>query len=283
MSLHSLDVHRVSQITGEETRWALNIKYIVLEDAEDVRNVSDFEIIHHAMVARDDMDGALERLRGLQVFREEYSISDTVEEGMELLRAFMIQQQGFLLTVDVIPGHANFVFVYDNAKIRPTALNTPEDWRTYLGGLYYLFQCMHSNVEACRQGVVHVGECEGMGSENFSRHQLERTFSDLAGSYPFRHKEISWIRTPLAANLMHSFLKRLMRRDNTYTFHIGCTLEGLEERLDGIFHVPSRHVAEQHLQQRLHEYLRTRYFFQKHFRLPRIPDSDSEEEEMDPI
>jgi hypothetical protein len=157
MSLQDIDVVKVSETTRDELEWAVNIK-AAIESNPDIRNVSDMEYIHHALIAKNDVAEAVRRIQGLQYFREEYRIKDTIEEGTELIRAFLKQQDGFVLTVDVDLEKGHFVWVYDNAKIRPDRVDFPEDWRVYLGGIYYMFQAMHSNIQACRQGVVHICE-----------------------------------------------------------------------------------------------------------------------------
>ena len=147
-------------------------------------------------------------------------------------------------------------------------------------GIYYLFNAMHSNVEACRQGVVHISECEGMSRENFSMNHVRRLVSDLFEHYPFAHKEISWIRTPLAANLLYSFLRPLMRKDTSYKFQTGCTFNGYSGRLDGLFHIPNAETAEHVLVMRLQEYLRTRQYLIEHFRLPAMHELEQRRAEM---
>ena len=107
-----------------------------------------------------------------------------------------------------------------------------------------------------------------MGAENFSMNHIQRFFSDFGEHYPFRHKEISWIRTPLAANLLYSFMKTLMRKDRSYKFQTGCSVNGYMDRLDGIFHVPNAQMSEQYMQRRLEEFLKTRYYMQQTYRLP---------------
>lgn len=147
-------------------------------------------------------------------------------------------------------------------------MDEPEDWRIHLGGLYYCWNALHSNILACREGVVHICECEGMKGDNFSMKHIRRIFSDLGEHYPFRHKEISWIRTPLAANLLYSFMKPLMRKDTRYKFQTGCNFYGYTDRLDGIFHIPNVEVAEHYLQNRLQDYLKTRYYLEQNYRIP---------------
>ncbi|CAB9525560.1 expressed unknown protein [Seminavis robusta] len=272
MSSHSqaLKVARISEISSEEREWAANIK-AAAEAAEDIRNVSDMEYVHQAIIAKDDVDGALKRLRGLQDFRDEYKIKDTVEQGIELIKGFLRQQEGFLLTIDVDREKGHFVWVYDTAKIAPERCDYPDDWQIYLGAMYYQMNAMHSNMFAIREGVVHIGECEGMSQKNFNLTHIRRIFSDLCEHYPFQHKELSWIRTPLAANLLYSFMRPLMRSDASYKFQTGCTFSGYSDRLDGLFHSPSAEVSERFLLLRIQEYLTTRYFLEKNYKLPATP------------
>ena len=269
MSLESLDLVQATQISEQECEWACALKEAV-EEADDIRNVPDFDYVQHGMVAKDDVEAGMDRIRRLQYFREEYKIHDDIDEAMELIALFLKQQPGFILTIDLDPEKGHFVFVYDTAKLCPNFGNMPEDWRIHLGAWYYLFQAMSSNAHACRQGVVHIGECEGTSRNNFSMNHVQRLFSDLFSAYPFKHKEISWIRTPLVANLLYSFMKPLMRKDLSYRFQTGCNFYGYTDRLDGIFHVPTVEIAEHFLLQRLREYLRTRYHLEKNFELPAL-------------
>ena len=157
MSLQDIDIALVSEISQDEQMWATNIKAAIQSDP-DIQNVPDMVYVHHALIAKSDVAAAVRRIHGLQFFREEYRIKDTVEEGMELIRGFLKQQQGYILSVDVDVSNGHFVWVYDNAKVRPDLVDFPEDWRVFLGGLYYLYQAMHSNIRSCRHGVLQIGE-----------------------------------------------------------------------------------------------------------------------------
>lgn len=275
MSLESLDLVRASHITEQECEWAIALKEAVAE-ADDIKNLSDFDYVQNSLIAKDDLESAMDRIRGIEIFREEYNINDTVEEGIALITQFLKQQPAFILTVDLDPEKGHFVFVYDTAKLQPKFRDFPEDWRVHLGAWYYLFHAMNSNIHSCRQGVVHIGECEGTGRDNFSMNHVQRLFSDLFSNYPFKHKEISWIRTPLAANLLYSFMKPLMRKDRSFKFQTGCTFQGYTDRLNGIFHIPNLETAEKCLLERLRGYLETRYHMEKNFKIPDLePELDS--------
>ena len=152
MSLQEIDLLQVTQVAEYEVEWALTIKAAVEAD-DEIQNVSDFEYVHHALIAKEDCEGAVERIRGLQYFREEYKITDSVEEGVQLLQQFLKQQENFLLTVDIDREKGHFVWVYDNAKIKPSAVRSPEDWRTYIGGKDFLFVLLW-----VAAGLIHLGK-----------------------------------------------------------------------------------------------------------------------------
>lgn len=267
------------QLTEQECRWALAIRNVVKED-EDLEKISDMEYAHHALLARGNVEQAVARIRGMQYFRQEYNIKDTAEEGIQLLEQFMRKHPGFVLSVDYDAAHGHFIIVYDYAKRNPSAIDFPHDWRVHLGGFFYLFQAMQSNIVSMREGLVHICECEGMGWDNFSMEHVRRSFSDLYEHYPLEHKEISWIRTPMVANLLHAFMKPLIRPETRRKFRIGCNFYGYDGRIDTIFNIPTADAARENLMRKLHGYLETRYHNQSVFRLPHLPPLDDDEEEL---
>lgn len=135
-----------------------------IEEAENIRNLSDFEYVHLAIACppQEDLDKILERVYLLQCFRDEYHLSDTVEDGMDLIREFLEQQKGFMLSLDFSPSQGSYIMVSDFAKFNPSAVQTPHDWKIRVAGLYYMFQCCCSRIRAIREGVVLISECEGM-------------------------------------------------------------------------------------------------------------------------
>ena len=147
-------------LTDEECRWALAIKRAVMEDVS-LEELSDFEYAQYALVTRGDTEAALYKIQGLQTFRHEYNIHDTLQEGLQLLRELHQQQPWFVLDVEYEPQHGHFVWVYDYAVVDPSKVRLPEEYRAYLGGLYYVFQLLQANLGSIREGLVHICECEG--------------------------------------------------------------------------------------------------------------------------
>ena len=59
--------------TAQEVKWALRLKEKALSD-EQINPVSDFEYLEHAIIAKDNVEKGLNRLRKLQAFREEHGL-----------------------------------------------------------------------------------------------------------------------------------------------------------------------------------------------------------------
>ncbi|CAB9525087.1 expressed unknown protein [Seminavis robusta] len=244
-------------LTQAEIRWAWAIKHAI-KDSNDkssqndkgdksrpfLKEVSDYELAHLAMVTHGDVDDALERVEKIQYFKEEYRISDSAEEGMFLLEALQRQQPWFVVNLEYCKEHGHFTQVYDYAKLNPAAVDYPNDWRVWLGGLYYIGMVCHSNLLACREGVVVIGECEGMEYRNFSVELLRRTWYHLVEFSPHIYKEYTWLHTPMVGNLQQSFVNSLMSPTfGDSRILVGCQFTGYEGRLDELFKCPTEEAA----------------------------------------
>jgi len=96
----------------------------------------------------------------------------------------------------------------------------------------------------------------------------QRCQDHLFSAYPLRHKEISWLRTPMAGNILISFLKAFMSESLRSKFRLGCSFEGYDGRLDEIFNVPNRQAAEARIMRNLHQFFIMRYTNQELYHLP---------------
>ncbi|CAB9505365.1 expressed unknown protein [Seminavis robusta] len=269
------------KLTDAETRWALEIKQAVEARSDEIKALSDYEYAQYALVSRGDVTDALRRIQGLQEFRDEYKIDDTLEQGMDLLRKFTIQQPWFVLDVEYEAPLGHFVCVYDYGVLDPSKVDFPEDWRIYLGGLYYIFQILQSNLGAVREGIVHIVECEGMNWRNFCVEFARRNWYHMIEYYPHRNKEVSWLHTSVIANMMHAQYKSMMGQEASI-IRVGCQYEGYDGRLDEVFKMPHPTVAEARLLARYETFLITRFHNQQSFQLPAsIPETDDDEDSDD--
>lgn len=133
-------------------------------------------------------------------------------------------------------------------------------------------------MQAIREGVVHIGECEGMvlKLDRKNREHHQQSWEHLFTHYPLRHKEISWLRTPLSANLLISFVKPLMNHEMASKFKMGCNFYGYDGRIDVLFKQPTPEIAETNMIYKIHSLLLIRQQNEQSFKLPDIaPDYDS--------
>lgn len=254
-------------LTSEELEWTLTLKSAVVEDAE-LKDLSDFEYAQHAITSRGDTNKALIKVVGLQQFREEYNVLDTLEEGMRGLEAFQKQQPWFVLDVEYEPQFGHFVCVYDYGVVNHKAASKmPGDFRIYIVGLYYIFQLLQANIGSIREGLVHIVECEGVTWENFNVDFSRNQWHHMIEFYPIINKEISWLHTSILGNMMHAFFKSL-QKEVADVIRVGCQFEAYDGRLDEVFKMPSPEIAEARLMSRYETFLAARLHNQSEYSLP---------------
>lgn len=254
------------ELTNEELEWALALKREVMED-ETLEERPDFEYAQVTLVCMDDLDSAKYRLKALQDFREEYEISDTAVEGMELVVQFMQQQPWFVLDVHVDERHS--VLAQDFSVLDPSKVRSPAEWRIFLGGFYYFYQILQPNLFSIREGILCVGEMHGIGWKNFDVNFMQRHFDHLLEYYPMIIKESRLIHSSAIGNILQSMLKKLRTGVRNSPIEIGCQLDELQGgRLEDIFKIPTEEAAQTRLIQKCAEYLTTRYNNRESYRLP---------------
>ena len=240
------------RITDEEREFALAIKRAV-EDDEDLVRLTDLDYLQYALSTNSgDLDETLRKIRGLQVFRQEYQINDTLEQGIDLLHALLQQQPGMLLSVDKVrtspkqPNeedndqleidlHSHYLMVFDFAKINPRAMKLPSDKRDLLGALYYVHHATQTNPNAIRNGILFIAECDSMSWDNISLDFVGPIWAEMKNYYPVNLKEISWLRAATAATVMFNLAKPFLPLHVRQKVNLGCEFQAFDGRLDELF------------------------------------------------
>lgn len=235
------------QLSAQERQWALAVKHAVEEDL-DLQNLTDLEYAQYALVSQNDVDDALRRARGLQLFRQEYGINETLDQAMELINALIIQQPGMLLSVDKAKTnptapevenhpdlHCHYLMVFDFARINPKALHLPRDKRDMLGALYYLHHATQTNPTLMRNGILFIAECEGMTFDNVNVDFVGPIYREMKNFYPINLKEISWLRAATAATVMFALCKPFFPPEVQSKVNLGCEFDAFDGRLDELF------------------------------------------------
>ena len=84
--------------TEEELKWATAIKQAAESDASIQSDaLSDLEYLQHAIIAKENTDKALCRIKRLQDFKQRYGIKldGSYEEGMRDMKQFQAAHPGY--------------------------------------------------------------------------------------------------------------------------------------------------------------------------------------------
>lgn len=186
--------------TAEELQWAREIKTAATAE-EGLEARSDFEYLHHAIVAKGNVKKALKRIERLQAFREQYDLKGFEEdEPGKLLRACNDMFPAFLGAIGVDDGGRAVQFC-EYKNFDPKALKGEKEWRDMMGSFYYMFQAMNAYPDAIRKGIVFACLCKGMGWKNFSLEVEKRAAEFYQDAYPVRMKHIYLIEAPMIVSL----------------------------------------------------------------------------------
>lgn len=79
---------------------------------------------------------------------------------------------------------------------------------------------------------------------------------------------MSWVRTPLVANVFHALMKPIMAKEFRDKIHLGVKFdESFEGRLDTLFLQPTFEIANERQVATVKSLLEKRYYNDRHFRL----------------
>jgi hypothetical protein len=278
-------------ISDQELQWALELKHLVNESERLNLEcpMSDMELAHHAIIAQGNVVEALVRIEGLDRFRREYRIDQSVQQGLYFVLNFMKQQPGYLLHLDANPQTYEGIMVTDSAafsdkcarEATPT-VSAEEQWRICVGAIYYLhYAALSPTLASVRQGISATVECDGVGWHNIGSEYISRLFEEMFSYLPVRFTHIRAYNTTVVANLLFSlarpFMSPNMRRsvqlghqiiiadssDSTTNDHV----MGGPRRLSEFYHQPSLEMAQHRVIQRVQTLLTMRFYHDKEFRL----------------
>jgi hypothetical protein len=182
-------------ITEEERNWALAIKGTIA-GIRELDPISDLLCAQLAIVEPTDMEGAIHRVKQLQWFREEYNVRDTLEDAQSLMKEYLYLFENHILAFSYSYQYGCYICCIDVAACDKDLLVLEKQWRTNLGGLFYLHQAMNPDVSSIRNGLIMLYECEGftftkMGGINTAK----RTTNDLLAFYPTRIRSSKFYHT----------------------------------------------------------------------------------------
>lgn len=266
-----------------EKTWAKNIKEMVEADPA-LDNLSDYWYAALALVDHGEHGESLKRVQALQNFREEYGVRHEISEAMEYFRKMMKLFPRHYLSYDFLnPGSdydpadrendmgGHYVMAVDLTGLyMKDFVGNPEAMHIWCVAAYYLITALNPDLEAVRQGVYMLAECEGFDwKRNFDVGCKRKLWGDLVTVYPFNINRVKHYHNGLFLNLLMSMAKRFIPRDVQETFEFGCknATEDGHQRLDDMYLQPTVEAAQEKMLGRLKAGMERRFNHEKTFRL----------------
>ena len=278
--LHQEDPSMI--VLPDEREWAFSIKRAVNE-ADHLDPLADFEYVQYAIITQGDVAGALDRIEGMQTFKREYNIDNSVEQGIEHLRLDMeLISPGFLLHLDTCPETNGPIIVCDYSDFDPKFIRSacPDRgpdyyWRTYVVTSYYKVYTCQPTFASIREGLVLLVDCAEVEWTNLSIDFETQMTEELRRFYPLKYKKVLAYNTHLIANLGWSLFKKFMSPSMRETLKVGCKIIGpvsnveteTPTRLHELFMQPSKEVVQNNLLQRARDLLTIRTENTRKFKL----------------
>ncbi|KAG7346751.1 CRAL/TRIO domain containing protein [Nitzschia inconspicua] len=255
-------------LTPKERGWTNELEAAIHNSQEDFGKLSDFELAAHAIVAKEDTELALKRIRRLQQFKKTCNISSdmTVFQAIQLLHRFVHAYPGFLQAfgTDTYERHV-FTFRLQCLKSPPPFNHSEED---QFAALYYIFHALQPDLDAIRKGTIFVGDIEGITRQYFSLSLFNGGRSLTKDSYPIKVKDFPCVGSPPRFSAVYAmcwpFFSTKLRQK-----YVACTPAQLQQhfprkllpqRLGGV-------MSEKDLMEKLEESLKKRFENEECFRL----------------
>ena len=181
--------------TEQELVWAARLKEVATADGSgvDADEVSDWEFLQHAMVAKANTFKALDRLKNLQALKRRYGIirDGSVDEAARDLRTFLQTHPGLYMS---LANHSSEdegtqVFCSEYQRFQSSRMKSEEAYAVYMRAAFYVLQASQSNVAALRAGMILL--LDVYGALRYRSFQTEARARELYGkAYPIRIQRV---------------------------------------------------------------------------------------------
>jgi hypothetical protein len=148
------------ELSQQERQWALAVKQGI-EGTPEIDNLSDFMYVQLALVHRENVEKALECAFALQHTRQEYSLLDSLEEGLLIHQKMLQLFPGMYLSFSYAHDEECYAVVFDISKFAPSVLNSVESIRTWIASCFYNAHAMTPDFGSARTGGMYIAECQG--------------------------------------------------------------------------------------------------------------------------
>ena len=249
-------------LTRQERQWALDIKNAV-EHVPELDKLNDFWYGQLAIICKEDVADAVARVQGLQHFRQEYDINDTLQDGCQALQGMIKLLPQHELAFGFSHSDGCYINVSDMAKYEPAKkITRHREEIQWFAGSYYQLQAINPDLESIRKGSITLVECEGMEFKSKPEVKLLLKMTrELYAVYPFSGR-VRHYHTGVVYNLVASMMKKILPTDVADKFQVGLMAD---VSLDQLYLVPTPEIATQRLLLNMHNALKKRIANEKSF------------------
>lgn len=238
------------KLTGEEEDWALGIKEII-EMEPGLEPLNDFWYAQLALDCKTDIEAAVLKAHSRQAFIEECDIVDNANHGLQCVAEFLDVYPGYLIHLCSESGKQSTA-VYDVSKC--DGFDSLKHYR----GMYYILQCMSSELYQIRNGSIILMEWEGYNwTRNFGVSKFLKWWDQLASWYPLVLHKVASFHTGTLAHVVLTIARKLLPEGEREKFEFGYFSS--IPRLDGMYSQPSIQAARERILERVQDGLQRRY------------------------
>jgi hypothetical protein len=255
-------------LTPKERGWTNELEAALQNHRDEIGKLSDFEIAAHAIVAKDNVELALHRIRRLKTFKEKYNLPNdmTVFQAIQLLHKFQHAYPGFIQAIGN-DGYNRYTFVFRLSALSSyPPFNHTEEER--FAALYFIFHALQPDLDSIRNGCIFVGDLQGITRQYFTLDLFSGGRCLTKDAYPIKIKDFPCISPPprfsaayamcmpfFSATLRQKYVKCHPKLLQTYYSKVL-----LPQRLGGI-------MKETEIMELLEENLKKRFENEESFRL----------------
>lgn len=188
-------------LSAEERGWTVALEGAIQSaggDHEDLGRLTDFEIAAHAIVAKDDTDLALHRIRRMKKFKDSLGVGD--DGGTTVFHAIQVLHRFFHAYPDFVHAFGTDLYGRHTVFFRLAALTSPPPFnhteQDRMTALYYLFHAMQPDLDAVRRGTVWIGDLTDVTRQTLSLGLFAGGRALTKDSYPIKVKDFPCLSAP---------------------------------------------------------------------------------------
>jgi hypothetical protein len=212
------------KLNDDERVWVIALEDALRNTKEDFGKVTDFDIALHAIIAKDETQKAMKRLRRLKKFKERYNVrqDNTVYEAIKIV-------------YDFVHRHPNFLQAFNQDKFgrwtiffNLKGLSESESSSQGGGGderfiaLYYIFHALQPDLDSVRNGTIWIGDFQDVTRQDVLG-MINGGRALCRDSYPIKIKDFPCLNSPSVISTTFAVSRPFMSQRVKEVMAINCT------------------------------------------------------------